>query len=293
MGTANAIISETQAPMSLHSQEIPLLLQYVANKMLAKEPGRRYQLAHEVRRDLEQLSDSGETEAKLFQAAGVGAEKTRRVWRWVVPLMLASVVFAALLGWYLKPSVVPRLNRLVVALPAGQQLPQSGSVFALSPDGTLLVYVGVSAGRRQLYLRPLNSFEVIVIEGTEGASCPFFSPDGRWVGFFADRKLKKLSLNEGLVVDLCDAAEPWGATWTPDDNIIFATGRTSPLFRVAAKGGGTPEVFSIPNREKGEYGHIWPQRVECRRAIVYEVDIPAPASDLVAIRTSVDTEGGS
>jgi eukaryotic-like serine/threonine-protein kinase len=87
---------------------------------------------------------------------------------------------------------------------------------------------------------------------------PFFSPDGQWVGFFADRKLKKVSIQGGAPLTLCDAGEERGASWAPDDTIIFAPNPTSPLLRVPASG-GTPQPITALDSKNGEYSHRWPE----------------------------------
>jgi serine/threonine-protein kinase len=132
------------------------------------------------------------------------------------------------------------------------------------------VYVGNHGGSTQLYLRSLDRFEATPIPGTEGAQNPFFSPDGQSVGFFAEGKLKKVSLSGGAPVSLCSAPLGRGASWAPDDTIVFSPSTTSGLFRVSA-GGGTPKPLTIPDRKKGEYGHRWPQILPGGRAVLFSV----------------------
>ena len=93
---------------------------------------------------------------------------------------------------------------------------------ALSPDGSLLAYAAEHNGKSQLSLRALDQFDAKPIPGTAGAYNPFFSPDGRSLGFFSENKLKKVSLQGGEPVTLCEARIPHGATWGPDDTIVFA-----------------------------------------------------------------------
>lgn len=105
--------------------------------------------------------------------------------------------------------------------------------------------------------------------GTDNADNPFLSPDGRWVGFFADGKLKKVSVLGGNPVALCDAPGPFSSgTWAPDGSIIFAPSQTSGLLRISAAG-GTPQPFTRLDSSKGERSHRWPQVLQGGKAILY------------------------
>jgi len=115
---------------------------------------------------------------------------------------------------------------------------EEGPPFAISPDGTRLVLVTPGPeGKDHLALRLLSSAGTTVLAGTEDAASPFFSPDSRWVAFFAAGKLKKVAVDGGTPVVLCDAPDPRGGSWGDDGNIIFASERRVPLSRVSAAGG--------------------------------------------------------
>ena len=128
----------------------------------------------------------------------------------------------------------------------------------ISPDGTRLVFPAkVADGREQLATRRLEQSTVTVLAGTEGAVDPFFSPDGQWIGFFAGRKLKKIPLQGGAVVSLCDTgALEHGASWG-EDGTIMASLDADHLFRVPANG-GEPQVIGDPEQH-GERNWRWPQ----------------------------------
>jgi len=112
-----------------------------------------------------------------------------------------------------------------------------------------------------------------VVPGTEGASMPFFSPDGQWVGFFADAKIKRVSLADGSVITVCDlAGRPAllsGASWSRD-TIIFSLDSHDGLMKVSAAG-GDPEPLTMPDREKGEVGYAWPHALPGGESIVFSV----------------------
>jgi eukaryotic-like serine/threonine-protein kinase len=122
-----------------------------------------------------------------------------------VSLLLVAV--SGLVVWNLKRSPSPLLvSCFTITLPPGQQLAglDGGPAIALSPDGRYLAYVARKGGVQLLYLRPMDSLDARPIAGTEDAVCPFFSPDGQWLGFFAGNKLKKVSVNGGPAQTLGD-----------------------------------------------------------------------------------------
>ncbi len=197
------------------------------------------------------------------------AEQSVHVGRWqrVIPWALSALIAVAAgvtvwTGRQLPAS--PSTARVVVVLPSEQELSlgEEGVVnpIALSPDGQLLVYAAAQRGSRtpRLFLRPLDQFIGQPIEGTEDAQAPFFSPDGRWIGFFANDTLQKVSVSGGLPVKICDTSVLFpSASWGPDDTIIFSH-LTFGLYKVSASG-GTPEPLTIPNAAKGEFRHHAPQ----------------------------------
>jgi serine/threonine-protein kinase len=210
--------------------------------------------------DLRQrLRDIGEARIAIEHAgapaaAAAGTAQVTR--RWVLLAGAGALLLAAVIGgltlWNRQPAPVASTRRLVVSLPAGQQFAATGQVMALSPDGKLLAYVaGENDSPPQIYLRALDSFEVRPIPGTEGAGGPFFSPDSQWIAFFAEGKLKKLSVAGGTPITLADAnlTQPAG-TWGPGDTIVFRQ-RTSDLASIPAAG-GTPQSLVTPDTSKGE-----------------------------------------
>ena len=150
------------------------------------------------------------------------------------------------------------LTRLMIALPAPQALEKARfPPVALSPDGRLLVYAAsTTGGRARLYLRPLDELTARPIPATEGASTPFFSPDGRWLAFYADGLLKKVSVAGGVPLIICEAPTVSSATWGDDQRIVFATSLASGLFVVSANGG---QAVQLTMPKPGEAQHGYPQ----------------------------------
>ena len=133
-----------------------------------------------------------------------------------------------------------------------------GPAMALSPDGRYLVFAAISASGRSLWLRSFaDSLEAQKIAGTEGAARPFWSPDSRFVAFFADGKLKKVSIRGGPAQELCDAPAGQGGTWSRLDTILFAPGRSG-LSQVPAAG-GEPRPVTTLDLSRKETAHQWPQ----------------------------------
>jgi len=193
--------------------------------------------------------------------------------RWgIVPLVAALVAGVAV--WLLKPAPPRAVVRLAVVLPAEVAL-RSGArhSVAFSPTGKHIVFAG-RAGAAQLYLRAIDRAESQPIAGAEGADMPFFSPDGQWIAFFADGKLKKVPITGGPPTVLCDAPAPWGASWGPDDRILFNPTFGAGLHRVPAAG-GKPEVVTTADLKQGPGGHRWPFILPGGKAAVFTINTRA------------------
>ena len=166
-----------------------------------------------------------------------------------------------------RPASVGAVGRFVEALGEGRQLGPAPSL-AVSPDGRRIAYVAVENGTRSLYVRELDQISSQALAGTEGADQPFFSPDGQWIGFFAQSKLKKVSVVGRAPVDICDALDPRGASWARDGSIIFAATASSALVRVSAAG-GTPQPITSLDRSLNEASHRWPRLLPGDEAILF------------------------
>ncbi|HYV30534.1 MAG TPA: protein kinase, partial [Candidatus Binatia bacterium] len=199
------------------------------------------------------------------------AVRRRQAIAWSLTALAAASIGA--LVWSLLRAPAPPTRpivRLAVSLPPSDRLALGLTpTITLSPDGSRLVYVANHSGAQQLYVRPIDRLEATAIPGTEGAESPFFSPDGQWLGFFAEGKLKKVSLSGGAPLTLCSAPLNRGASWGPDDNIILNLSfGVSGLFQVSAAG-GTPKPLTIPDGKKGEISHRWPQILPGGKAVLF------------------------
>ncbi len=142
----------------------------------------------------------------------------------------------------------------------------SRRAIALSPDGRVLVFSAAGGGTQQLYRRALDQEAATTIAGTEGAGIPFFSPDGRWIGFWADGRLKKVPTDGGTAVDLCEAEPVFGASWGADGVIVF--GGRQGLWQVSA-GGGKPALLTTVGAD--EFSHRQPHVLPGGHAVLFTV----------------------
>ena len=184
--------------------------------------------------------------ARLFALAGV----------------LALAVWIAISPWapWQSPPALVSPRRLSAELGMDGVIPTDAGL-ALSPDGSVLAFQAEKNGSRQLYIRRLDQLQAFALPGTVGAAYPFFSPDGQWIGFFAEGKLKKVAVTGGAAVPICDAPDPRGGAWGEDGDIVFnlASSDSSPrnaLLRVSSDG-GTPQPATTLTDD--EVTHRWPQ----------------------------------
>jgi serine/threonine-protein kinase len=188
---------------------------------------------------------------------------------WVVGAALTVIAAVLALGWWRATRPVDRpLMRFSADLgPEAVKGPRITA--AISPDGGRLAFVARGpAGKEQLATRLLDQAQATLLPGTENAADPFFSPDGQWIGFFADGKMKKISVQGGAAVTLCDAPIARGASWGEDGWIIVTPTGIGGLSRISAAAGGTPQVITKPG-DKGEITHRWPQVLPGGQAVLF------------------------
>jgi Tol biopolymer transport system component len=180
----------------------------------------------------------------------------------LIALALGSVV-------YLKPDpVLARAYRLS-ALPPEKAILMSGQAPTISPDGSRLAFVAVDeTGRTLLYVRPLDSLTAQPLAGTDGASWPFWSPDGHSIGFFARGKLKRIEAAGGQLATLADAPIGRGGSWNRDGVIIFTPTPPSSLYRISAAGGEATAMVTV-DAPHGEFPRTFPQFLPDGRHYLY------------------------
>jgi serine/threonine-protein kinase len=210
-------------------------LEHVVKRCLVKDPGKRWQASADVARELEWIAETP-SQSKTSEA-----QQSRGVFALSAAALLSAAVATAVV-WNLRPEPPPgRVQRYSIVLPREQELRLDRTAIALSFDGSNLVYNASG----QLYLRPMDALEARPIEGTRGAMNPFFSPDGKWIGFVANGRLQKVAVGGGAPITLCDASDNVvGASWGDDGTILFAD-LLRGIHQVSAQGGEPRPI--VPN----------------------------------------------
>ena len=251
------VISERPAAIRATREMVPPHVEAAVLTALAKWPADRFASAAEFSQALAQAD--GRTLALPAAGEASGGRWRRRFGIAAGAALLAGA--AAIWGWTRRPADAPSVGpvaRATIDIPADQQIGHRPRAhpFDLSPDGAQLVYVAASGSSRQLYLRRLDADEPRAIPGTQEANQPFFSPDGRWIGFFADGKLQKVAVAGGAPIQITSApSRPTGASWGDDGTILYHL-EDKGLFRVS-DGGGAPARIEAAG-ELGVWPHVLP-----------------------------------
>ncbi len=213
------------------------------------------------------LRDVGEAWA---DAGGRPAAAARARIPWVVSGVLAVAALGLASALWLKTRPVERpLIRIDAEFPDITLSNARGGAIVLSPDGTRIVFVARDSKRGDsLYTRRLDQSKPVRLDGTEGAYDPFFSPDGLWIGFAAAGKLKKMSVDGGGALTLCDAPALRGANWGEDGAIIASLNLTSGLYRVPSSGGKPEQILALDS-QRGEVRQRWPQVLPGGKAVLF------------------------
>jgi eukaryotic-like serine/threonine-protein kinase len=267
----SAIMKEDPAPISQIQPMTPPALDRVVRTCLAKDPEERWQSAHDVGGELKWIAQVGSQAGA--PAPVVQRRKRRERFAWA-GFGAAAVVALALAATYLRraPQTLPAI-RSNIPMPEGTFPGQ----LAISPDGTRLAFTALKPGGKPvLFLRRFDGSTSEAMPGTEDASFPFWSPDGRSIGFFASGKLKRLDLAGGATLTICDAVKGLGGTWNREGQIVFAPAPTSFLYRVPASGGQPVPVTKL-DASRHETVHRFPHFLPDGRHFLYTAaDLTAP-----------------
>ena len=240
LSVASAILQKDPPPITTNNPDVGLPpLDYTIRTCMAKEPDERFQTAHDVKLQLSWLS---------YLASSHRSPQKRRspaVWIAMAAVILAFLVTASFLVRELRNRPASSANgvtRFSIALPPRQELAVNNSqAVVLSPDGRHLAYVAAENGVSHLYTRRLDQFDSVAIPDSEGTTFPFFSPNGDWIAFFSQGKLKKAPSNGGAPVVICEVPTFFGGTWTPQDVIVVAVPNYG-LASVPASGGSLQKI---------------------------------------------------
>ena len=252
--------------------DIPQRLDNLIRRCLEREVRDRVQAVGDVRLAMLGAFETAASPARDGTAPGQRSRRVAVLGAFVLGGAVAGV--GAALWTFMSLAETAPVQRFTLTLDETTPYAGRASSLALSPDGTRLVFTARVGGRFHLYIRSLEQLDARRLPGTEDGVNPFFSPDGEWVGFFSwiERTLKKVSVRSGETVTLADFPVAGGATWGPDDTIVFAgaeqVGRRASLYRVSAAG-GTPERLTALDVETGERGHVRPSFLPGGQAVLF------------------------
>jgi len=282
------IVNVDVAPPSSVNNEIEPELDRIILECLEKELGERMQTANQVSADLKRYKrESGrqrttrvtaaqairKTSQKQIPAESFDSEpmtvsnRSRIVW-------IAAMAVTAIIGYGLAYLFMPRPEtktlRASFLPPAGMRFQSDKrSIISLSPDGTTLAFAALdSSGKRALWIQKLRSSYPQRLAGTEGAELPFWAPDNRFLGFFAEGKLKKIDITGGSPLAICDAPFPQGGTWNSQGQIVFAPNQLDILYEIASSG-GIINVLTVLDESRSEKDHNSPCFLPDGKHILY------------------------
>jgi Tol biopolymer transport system component/predicted Ser/Thr protein kinase len=259
-----AILEREPAPL-----EVARPLDRVVRRSLAKDPDQRFQTARDLKAALSWVLE------QTPQASS--PSRSRLAW---LTAALAIIAIIAGAGWWRATLQVEQplkpLVRLDVDLGPDVSLgSDTGGDIIISADGTRLAYVS----HNRLFTRQLDQAKATELAGTEGAYAPFFSPDGRWIAFFAPGRLKKISVEGGAAIPLSDCpGTARGGSWGDGGEIIAALTGTGGLSRIPANG-GVPVAVTERDRQHGEITHRWPQILPGGNAVLFTAHTAAGGFD--------------
>jgi serine/threonine-protein kinase len=283
--------------MSAVNPEINPELDRVVFECIQKEPDERYQSVRDISKELKRYKRESSRQrttrtmaARRFgpgsgpqpvPSSGPDAEGSvtaappsrpwrRFLWPGVSLLLAAALGTLALTGTRVEPAAPVAVMRFPVTLSVSSPLVLGAATLAIAPDGRNFVYLAGDPNNPQLFLRPLGSLDATAMAGTEGASDPFFSEDGKWVAFFAAGKLKKISIFGGGTQDVCSVPGFMrGGSWLPSNEILFGHLNRG-IFSVPATG-GTPTEVTVLDSARGEISHRFPQALPGGKWVLFTV----------------------
>ncbi len=255
LSVISAILHQDPQPITTPQPAASSSLDFIIRTCLAKDPDERFQTAQDVKLQLNWLQSGG----AVSQASP--ALRSRRQMGLVIGLAAALVIALALLFFKMSsnPPQTSALGaiRFSITLPSGHDLSvDTTQALMLSPDGRHLAYVGAENGVPHLYVRRLDNFSFVQIPDSEGATFPFFSPNGDWIAFFSQGKLKKAPSDGGNPELICELPTFFGGTWTPQDVIVVALPSYG-LATVPATGGALQKVTINSKEPLYPQGPAW------------------------------------
>jgi eukaryotic-like serine/threonine-protein kinase len=251
LSVASAIMEKEPEPISSAKPMTPPALDHAVKNCLAKLSDERWQTARDLALELKWIAEGGSQAGEA-----VRVPSSRRSWdraSWLMASMFFLVAVAAGAAWWRAS------HRHPPSMYFHTSVPFAANDVALSPDGRMLAMIAYSgqANYYVLWTHEIGGHKTNSIDGTQGATYPFWSPDGKFIAFFADGKLKKVDVSGGQPQVLCDAPNGRGGTWNRDGVIVFTPDGFGGLFRVSSSG-GSPVEMTKPDSSRFETSHRWP-----------------------------------
>ena len=252
LSVASAILEKEPEPISALKPLTPPAFNHAIRSCLAKDPEERWQTARDLALELKWIAEGG---SQAGVAGHVSASRSRRERvAWLVAITLSVLLIVAGVAWW------EAINRRPQAMYFHTSVPFPAKDLALSLDGRMLAMVAYSAQANNyaLWTYEVGGHRTNSVDGTQGATFPFWSPDGKSIGFFADGKLKRVDVSGGHVQVLCDAPNGRGGTWNRDGMMVFSPDSLGTgLFRVSSVGGSPVEITKL-DTARFEESHRWP-----------------------------------
>ena len=259
-----AILRDDPPSVSEIAPMMPPALNRIIRTCLAKDPDDRFQTAHDVKLQLQWIAEGGSQAGLPAPVAARRKSREKLAWGVAAAAVLAAAVLGA--GFVRRAPKGQRAVRFVVPTPEGIIAIDAPRI---SPDGRFLAFNATdSEGKTRIWVRPLNALSAQPLQGTEGTTRPFWSPDSRFLGFFAEGKLKKIEVSGGPAQKICDAPTGADGNWGTEGVILYDGTGADPIYRVSAAG-GTPAVAAKqdPARKESEVG--WPEFLPDGRHFLY------------------------
>lgn len=257
-------VSETLAAVLTRDPDLaavpastPASIVSLMRRCLERDPKRRLRDIGEGRLVLESPAAVSTTTGSAL-APNTMPRRGGAFWRLATTVLAVALIAVSFQWWRSRGQDAGPTVRTNIASPRNVTFDLTlYPIVTVSRDGSTVAFVGIDDGVRRVYVRRLNDFEPKVLNDTDDASSPFFSPGGTWIGFFANGKLKKVPADGGPVISLADAPDNRGGVWADADTIIYSPSPATPVYRIPAAGGSASPLSTIDAAKK-ERTHRWP-----------------------------------
>ncbi len=279
----SAIMGTQPPPISAVAPTTPRAFDRVVRTCLAKDPDQRWQSAADAARQLEWTEEEAATGPAPIPISARKRGREGLAWGVAAVAILAAVLSPMLRRSPASADVV----RFTLSAPSGQQL---GPSAALSPDGRRIAFIANDpSGKATLWSRSLDGLALRAFPGTENARYPFWSPDGRSIGFFSGQRLRRVEADGGTPQTICRSGLGFGGTWGPDGTILFSSAFGTGILAVSAAG-GEPVAATAIVASRGDSAHLWPVFLPDGRHFVLIARNLDPEKSVIALAALGSTE---